>query len=301
MKIYSDDDDPLVGKRVKRNRNNLIVILFWVLFVAAILSILFLFLSPRKTQADISKDTAKNFLPLLIKEKPKEKQFPQGEKLPEPKVEPLSEDRLDIPIDTYTGEASHYTIASSSDRTASMEPLVDEALTCALPPSIGQGRFGMRVRVTNLANGLSVVVTYNDSGPFCGGRIVDLTTGAQQAIGMDGVAQVKIELLANETAKATTTNFDYGYCTSYVASKVPVIWNGNANEWYSNAVACGYKTGTTPSVGAILCTSESWWGHVAYIEAVHLDGTITVSEANYEGWNVVSTRQIAYNTGRYIY
>jgi rare lipoprotein A len=58
--------------------------------------------------------------------------------------------------------------------------------------------FGTRLRVTNLANQRSVFVTVNDRGPFTGGRIIDLSAGAADVIGMRnaGVAQVRIERLA---------------------------------------------------------------------------------------------------------
>jgi len=57
--------------------------------------------------------------------------------------------------------------------------------------------FGTRVRVTNHSNGRSVVVTFNDRGPFVGGRIIDLSRGAAQAISMTGagVANVSLEIL----------------------------------------------------------------------------------------------------------
>jgi len=57
--------------------------------------------------------------------------------------------------------------------------------------------FGTRVHVTNHSNGRSVVVTINDRGPFVGGRIIDLSRGAAQAISMTGagVANVSLEIL----------------------------------------------------------------------------------------------------------
>ena len=57
--------------------------------------------------------------------------------------------------------------------------------------------FGSRLRVTNLANQRSVLVTVNDRGPFVRGRILDLSAGAANVIGMhqSGVAQVHIEWL----------------------------------------------------------------------------------------------------------
>lgn len=57
--------------------------------------------------------------------------------------------------------------------------------------------FGTRVRVTNRSNGRSVIVTINDRGPFVGGRVIDLSRAAAQAISMTGagVAPVSLEVL----------------------------------------------------------------------------------------------------------
>lgn len=57
--------------------------------------------------------------------------------------------------------------------------------------------FGSQVRVTNLRNNRSVVVTINDRGPFIGGRVIDLSTHAADALGFRsaGVAQVRVEAL----------------------------------------------------------------------------------------------------------
>jgi len=56
---------------------------------------------------------------------------------------------------------------------------------------------GTRVRVTNTANGRSVVVRINDRGPFIRGRSIDLSHSAAQAVGMTdaGVAKVRMEVL----------------------------------------------------------------------------------------------------------
>ncbi|MDP9248154.1 MAG: CHAP domain-containing protein [Candidatus Dormibacteraeota bacterium] len=87
-------------------------------------------------------------------------------------------------------------------------------------------------------------------------------------------------------------HFAYGYCTWYVANKRNVPWFGNAIEWWANARPYGYREGQTPVVGAIMVTRESGYGHVAYVEAVNGDGSWTVSEMNYKGWNIVSRRTI---------
>jgi rare lipoprotein A len=59
--------------------------------------------------------------------------------------------------------------------------------------------FGSQVRVTNLRNHRSVVVTINDRGPFTGGRVIDVSAHAAEALGFRsaGVAQVKVEQIAD--------------------------------------------------------------------------------------------------------
>ena len=57
--------------------------------------------------------------------------------------------------------------------------------------------FGTRVRVTNLANGHTVIVRINDRGPFIRGRSIDLSAGAARAIGMTGagIARVRMHVI----------------------------------------------------------------------------------------------------------
>ncbi|WP_202803741.1 septal ring lytic transglycosylase RlpA family protein [Spirulina subsalsa] len=93
----------------------------------------------------------------------------------------------------YRGVASWYGPNFHGRRSASGEIYNQNAMTAAhrtLP-------FGTRVRVTNLNNGRSVVVRINDRGPFIAGRIIDLSRGAAQEIGLirSGVAPVSVEVL----------------------------------------------------------------------------------------------------------
>ncbi|MEM8778269.1 MAG: septal ring lytic transglycosylase RlpA family protein [Cyanobacteria bacterium P01_G01_bin.49] len=57
--------------------------------------------------------------------------------------------------------------------------------------------FGTQVRVTNLHNGRSVTVRINDRGPYIHGRVIDLSQGAADLIGLmsSGVAPVQLEIL----------------------------------------------------------------------------------------------------------
>jgi rare lipoprotein A len=82
---------------------------------------------------------------------------------------------------------------SHDSETASGEKFDPEQLTAAhrtLP-------FGTRLRVTNLANGRSVMVRVNDRGPFVRGRTVDVSSSAAEALKMTerGVANVKLDVV----------------------------------------------------------------------------------------------------------
>ncbi len=86
----------------------------------------------------------------------------------------------------WVGKASYYALKG---RTASGARV--GAFTAAhrtLP-------FGSKVRVTNLRNNRSVVVTVNDRGPFTRGRVIDVSVAAADSLGFRsaGVAQVKVE------------------------------------------------------------------------------------------------------------
>lgn len=71
--------------------------------------------------------------------------------------------------------------------------------------------------------------------------------------------------------------FPWGQCTWYIAQLRKIPWGGNAKSWLNNAQQHGFQTGKEPQVGAIVATNETWYGHVAYVEAVNGD-FITVSE-----------------------
>ena len=92
-----------------------------------------------------------------------------------------------------TGKASFYAMKYQSTKTASGEFFDQSAYTAAhnkLP-------FGTKVKVTNVENGKSVIVTINDRGPFVRGRIIDLSHSAFSRIGNTsaGVIDVEIEVV----------------------------------------------------------------------------------------------------------
>jgi rare lipoprotein A len=64
-----------------------------------------------------------------------------------------------------------------------------------------------RVRVINLQNQRSVIVTVNDRGPFVNNRIIDMSYAAAQQLGMirDGTAMVSVEALPYDAPAAPVT------------------------------------------------------------------------------------------------
>jgi rare lipoprotein A len=62
--------------------------------------------------------------------------------------------------------------------------------------------FGTQVRVHDIENGRDVDVRINDRGPFVEGRIIDLSYAAAQAMGMTGIAHVRLEILGLESTPA---------------------------------------------------------------------------------------------------
>ncbi len=88
---------------------------------------------------------------------------------------------------TETGIASVY----SGEPTANGEYARATALTAAhrtLP-------FGTLVKVSNVANGRSVIVRINDRGPYIRGRIIDLTPAGAKVIGSSGLASVAVTVV----------------------------------------------------------------------------------------------------------
>ncbi len=77
-------------------------------------------------------------------------------------------------------------------------------------------------------------------------------------------------------------------CVSYAAWKVYAsgrympYWGGrgNAYQWDDNARVAGIPVDRTPRAGDVAVRNGGGYGHVMYVETVHEDGSITVSQYN---------------------
>ncbi|WP_298702883.1 septal ring lytic transglycosylase RlpA family protein [uncultured Brevundimonas sp.] len=106
-----------------------------------------------------------------------------------------------------TGLASWYGEQFNGRPTATGERFDMHALTAAhktLPlPGL--------VEVTNLANGRRIVVRVNDRGPFVDNRIIDLSRGSAEALGMlnAGVGEVRVRYLGRAPRTGGGTTLQY--------------------------------------------------------------------------------------------
>lgn len=92
------------------------------------------------------------------------------------------------------GEASYYASKFNGRRMASGE-IYDESQLTAAHRTLA---FGTRVRVTNISNGRSVIVTIKDRGPSPRNRIIDLSERAARDLGFlrEGIARVRVEVVS---------------------------------------------------------------------------------------------------------
>ncbi|MDX2304223.1 MAG: septal ring lytic transglycosylase RlpA family protein [Microscillaceae bacterium] len=92
-----------------------------------------------------------------------------------------------------TGVISYFTDKVADRTTANGEKFDNEALVACH----NQIPFNSKVKVTNLANGKSVIVRINDRGPYAYGRIMDISKAAAKKIDLilTGIAKAQIEVI----------------------------------------------------------------------------------------------------------
>ncbi len=96
-------------------------------------------------------------------------------------------------LETVTGVASYYADDFHGNLTANGETYDMHGISAAHPTY----PFDTVVRITNLSNGNQVTVRINDRMPERHDRIIDLSLGTAQQLGMieDGITEIKLEVL----------------------------------------------------------------------------------------------------------
>ena len=109
----------------------------------------------------------------------------------------------------------------------------------------------------------------------------------------------------NSCSLGIQNGYDCGWCTWWAAFRRAQTGNpvsaqmGDAISWQRFYINNRLPYGDKPQVGAVIWFN---YDHVGFVEGINSDGSITVSEMNQEGWDVVSYRNITVDqVNNYIY
>ena len=99
------------------------------------------------------------------------------------------------------------------------------------------------------------------------------------------------------TYSSNASSYPTGECTWGAKTLAPWAGDywGNGAQWATSAAAAGFRTGSTPQVGAIACWNDGGYGHVAVVTAVSSSTRIQVSESNYEGARTIGNKRGWFN------
>lgn len=113
---------------------------------------------------------------------------------------------------------------------------------------------------------------------------------------------VAVTLVEDRQLPDGVRDYKNGQCTDFVAHYIHDKYGNtayffpgrkdprNGRDFRRHHLALGGKEGTEPVLDAVVQTTESRYGHVAVVTALHVDGSFTVTEQNYEGRGVIGTR-----------
>ena len=99
------------------------------------------------------------------------------------------------------------------------------------------------------------------------------------------------------TYSTNASSYPIGECTWGAKTLAPWAGDywGNGAQWATSAAAAGFRTGSTPQVGAIACWNDGGYGHVAVVTAVSSSTSIQVSESNYGGNRTIGNKRGWFN------
>ena len=99
------------------------------------------------------------------------------------------------------------------------------------------------------------------------------------------------------TYSSNASSYPTGECTWGAKTLAPWAGDywGNGAQWATSAAAAGFRTGSTPQVGAIACWNDGGYGHVAVVTAVSSSSRIQVSESNYGGDRTIGNKRGWFN------
>jgi surface antigen len=134
------------------------------------------------------------------------------------------------------------------------------------------------------------IVAFNDT------EITGLQPGSQIVIpGGSIIASAANNYTYSFFASYGFNSYAPGNCTWHTANKWASLGKslpqnlGNAATWVSRAKIAGLETGKIPRIHAAVQTSTGGYGHVGFVEEVYPDGSMRMSEMNYN-WRLYALR-----------
>lgn len=122
-------------------------------------------------------------------------------------------------------------------------------------------------------------------------------TAEVQAVSESSSSYTPALVKHHPTYSTNASSYPVGECTWGVKTLAPWAGDywGNGAQWATSAAAAGFRTGSTPQVGAIACWNDGGYGHVAVVTAVSSSSRIQVSESNYGGDRTIGNKRGWFN------
>ena len=122
-------------------------------------------------------------------------------------------------------------------------------------------------------------------------------TAEVQAVSESSSGYTPAPVTHRPTYSTNASSYPTGECTWGAKTLAPWAGDywGNGAQWATSAAAAGFRTGSTPQVGAIACWNDGGYGHVAVVTAVSSSTSIQVSESNYGGNRTIGNKRGWFN------
>ena len=122
-------------------------------------------------------------------------------------------------------------------------------------------------------------------------------TAEVQAVSESSSSYTPALVKHHPTYSTNASSYPVGECTWGVKTLAPWAGDywGNGAQWATSAAAAGFRTGSTPQVGAIACWNDGGYGHVAVVTAVSSSTSIQVSESYYGGNRTIGNKRGWFN------
>ena len=133
---------------------------------------------------------------------------------------------------------------------------------------------------TSLEQEVSAVST--PSAPITSEEVAP-SSESQEEVATPTVTPTVTSTASRPRYNTDASSYPMGECTWGAKTLAPWAGDywGNGAQWATSAAAAGFRTGSTPQVGAIACWNDGAYGHVAVVTAVESNTRIQVSESNY--------------------